>query len=1171
MDKAVLKNFAVESRKDLMEKIDRKIKLFYIDEEFKKDNRGDVIVLSNDKHTLTLTKEDDLNRDKLIKRIVEYGYEQVVEEAAYTWFNRIIAIRYMEIHDFLPLTKDNLSLGIRVLSSNDNKVNPEILKFSNLINPEIDIAFDKEKYSQFTKEDDRFKYILILLCKKLCKVIPNVFGGVTDYIDLLIPDNMLSENGLIFNLVNQINESNFREVEIIGWLYQFYISEKKDEVFEELKNHNKITKENIPAATQLFTPDWVVKYMVQNSLGRLWIENSNDKQLTDKWKYYIKSSNKNEKIESLDIENIKVIDPCCGSGHILVYMFEVLYQIYVSLGYKSDDIPKLIIENNINGLDIDDRACQLSTLSILLKAREYDKKIFNKRVETHILSIQESNSLDRNTLELLKSDNKDVNDLIDYIYDAFYDAKEYGSLIKIKLFDFNIIKELIEKLNKKDLDLIELSQLHEINEKYCCLVEQAILLSQKYDVTITNPPYMGQSGMNRKLVEYLKDEYKVSKSDLFAIFIEVALNMTKKNRYTSMITMQSWMFLSSYLNIRERIIFNNEIINMVHLGAGAFEELNAFNVLTTMFVIKNNENSDNQCTFVRLNKVYNTQEKEKEFFNKNNYYLIPQKDLKEMPNYIIGYWISDKMKEILKSENTMEKLSPPRTGMMTTDNKRFLRMWYESNINDICFDCASIEKSIESEKKWFPYIKGGNFRRWYGNRECIVNWYNGGQDIRNNGMTSFRGKDYYFKEGITWSIFGFENFCARYSPVGSIFDIAGTSTFPPKKMFNLILGLLNSKIAYQILILLNPSVNFQNGDIKKIPIVIPNDEILEEINSIVEENIKLSKDDWDSYETSWDFKKDILYSMKKDKKDVLLSELYNDYEKLIINRFNKLKSNEEKLNKIFINLYGLNDELESTIEDKEVTVKVPSKLNDIKSLISYAVGCMFGRYSLDTDGIIYAGGEFDLSKYKSIIPDKDNVIPISDDASVYYKDDIVDRFIDFIKTAFGSNYLNENLNYVAECLGKKGTETSEQTIRRYFISDFYSDHLKTYQKKPIYWLFDSGKKNGFKCLVYIHRYDKQLVSRIRVNYLHKTIDIYKRTFDEINNNLQNNNLSVTDKRELQNKKSELNSKIIECNEYEEKVGNVANKMIELDLDDGIEINYAKLVDDNRKSILAKIK
>lgn len=1163
MDKAILKKFAIESRQDLMDKIRNKIKTFYVDEDFHNEQKGEVYVLSNDKHSLSLTNEEFKKRELLIKRIKELSLEQVIEEAAYTWFNRIIAIRYMEINDMLPLTKDNQSLGIRVLSSKDNTPDPEILKFTNLMNPELDIDFKKEKFAELKDENEKFKYVLLLICKKLGRVIPQVFDGITDYIDILIPDNLLNDAGFITKVINDIPENNFNQVEIIGWLYQFYISEKKDEVFSGLKNNNKITKENIPAATQLFTPDWVVKYMVENSIGRLWIEN-NKSSLKDNWKYYIDSEDVIKK-ENIDICSIKVIDPCSGSGHILVYMFEILYQIYESLGYKKEDIPKMIIENNLNGLDIDDRAGQLSILSVLLKAREYDKKIFNKKIKINILSIQESNSLDRNALVLIKGNDFDIDETIDYVYEKFIDAKEYGSLLKVEKRDYNKVIEIINYFNHKQLNLIELAQLKEINDKYLPLLEQAILLSQKYDSVITNPPYMGQSGMNRKLVEYLKNEYNVSKSDLFAIFIDVALNMTKENRYTSMITMQTWMFLSSYINVRERILFNNEIINMVHLGAGAFEELNAFNVLTSMFVIKNNEcDNSRKGTFVRLNKIYNSTEKEIEFFNKQLYYKVNQEDFKKMPNYIIGYWISNKMKNILISDNTMEKVSPPRTGMMTSDNKKFLRFWYEINFDDIGFGCKSIEESIESNKKWFPYIKGGNFRRWYGNRENVVNWFNAGEDIKKNGMTSFRGKDFYFKEGITWSIFGFENFCARYSPIGSLFDIAGTSTFPTKKDFYLILGLLNSKIAYEILILLNPSVNFQNGDIKKIPIVTLSDEKREKINEIVEKNIELSKNDWDSFETSWDFKQHPLIPCGITYKDDLyLKTLFENWKEESEFNFNKLKKNEEEINKIFIEVYGLQEELTPEIEDKDITIRKADREREIKSLISYAVGCMFGRYSLDKDGLIYAGGEFDINRYKTFKADNDNIIPITDEA--YFSDDIVERFKTFIKTVYGDNKFNENMDFIAETLGKKGTETSEETIRRYFVNDFFNEHVKMYQKRPIYWLLDSGKKNGFKALIYMHRYNENLIPKARLDYLHRIQTTYEKLLSDVNYKLTTD-LSMTDKKEAKNRQTDLMAKLQEIKEYDEKIAHIANQRISINLDDDVKTNYEKF-----KDILAKIK
>lgn len=1182
MDKTIIRNFAIESRKDLIEKIDRKIKLFYVDEEFSKDIKGDVIVLSNSKHTLTLTKEENENRDKLLRRIVELGYEQVVEEAAYTWFNRIIAIRFMELHDYLPLSSDNQSLGIRVLSSIDDSINPDILKFSNLNNSNLDIGFNIEKYSTLNSDDSKFKYVLLLICHKLGKVIPQVFDGVTDYIDLLIPDNMLSENGFIKKLISNIPKSNFEEVEIIGWLYQYYISEKKDYAFSNLKKNIKLNKDSIPAATQLFTPNWIVEYMVENTLGQ-YSENKTT------FNHYVKCNLK-EKLE--DIQKIKFIDPCSGSGHILVSAFEMFYNLYLEQGYLKSDIPKLILENNIYGIDIDERATQLSILTLYLKARKYDKNFYNKKCNLNIISIVESNYISKE----LFSDIKDSEDLevIDYILDVFKDAKEYGSIIEVKKYDYDKLEANLSRINNLYGIMIQ--------QDFFPLIKQAKLLSSQYNIVVTNPPYMASKGMDDKLSNYVKKYYPNSKSDMFSVFVERVFKMCETGGFYGMITQPSILFLSSFMELREMMIKNNTILSLLHMGRGIF----GVDFGSTAFVLKKEiikdyygyyfrlhertfqyiDLNDIEELFVKANKEDNftydfskyklsntdnidnidieVEEDEEETIESKSIklkYKFNQENFLNMPNNIFGYWMSENMLKLFIEKNRLGTIAEAKSGIMTGDDPQFIKNWFEVDYSNIDFNGKSFDDSLTY--KWFPVTRGGLYRKWYGNLGSVVNLENKGYAIKNNGK-NFRLRDekYYFKKGITWTMITTKDLSVRIVPDGVLFGNGGPTIFLDDKLYYY-LALLNSNIINRIIYYMNPTMNIVLEDIQNIPVI---EEDQARIESLAKENVDISKSDWDSDETSWDFKKHELIGLGSN-----ISECMNILEKKHLESFNKLKSNEETINRIFIDMYGLSSEMTNTIDDEKVSLKTFNKENVIKSLISYAVGCMFGRYSLDSEGLIFASKSFNKNAYKKYLPDEDNIIPISDNDSVYYNDDIVGKFKDFIKTAFGSETLNTNLNYIAETLGKRGTESNEETIRRYFINDFYGEHLRAYQKKPIYWMFDSGKKNGFKCLIYMHRYDEQIVSKIRTKYLHKTISVYQRNLEEIDYKLNNDELSTIDKRELQNKKSDLNAKITECNEYEEKVGNVANKMIKLDLDDGVMINYSKFIDDNGKSILAKIK
>lgn len=1136
MDKTVLKNFAIESRKDLMDKIDKKIKLFYIDEEFKKDNRGDVIVLSNDKHSLTLTKNEDENRDKLIRRIVELGYEQVVEEAAYTWFNRIIAIRYMEINDFLPLSDDNQSLGIRVLSSNDNEPIPEIMKFSNLTRKDLAIDFNLNKYNSLIREDEKFKYILLLVCKKLANLISPVFGGITDYIDLLIPDNMLLDNGFISNLLKNVSTSNFNEVEIIGWLYQYYNQTEKDRVMSE----NRAYKKNeIAYVTQLFTPDWIVRYLVDNTLGRFAIEHCNI-DLSNELKYFDSNSKVNIQDDKKDIENIKFIDPCCGSGHILVYAFEVFYKMYNAIGYNKNDIVEKILSNNLYGLDIDNRAGQLSILSVLLKAREYDKKIFNKNIikKINILSIEETNNINYGYLEYL-TDDKIKKQICDLSND-FRNAKEIGSLLKVGEYDFDSI---IDYLNSNNNIFV-----NDIRQIIVPVINAAKILRTKFDVYVTNPPYLNNDGMTDNLKMYLKDHYKESKMDLYSCFMDT--DFINSDGLMGMINQHGWMFLSSFQGIREKILQNNSIITMCHLGPRAFEEIGGEVVQTTAFVISKDLRI-NDGSYYRLIGINNPKEKELKYLNVHNNkdikYICNKDRFKRIPGSPVAYWVDDYIYTAFEKNKTLGELTTMFQGIITGNNNKFLRLWWEVDADRIAFDKEKMDFDL-SKKKWIPYNKGGSFRKWYGNQDYVVDWSNGPTD-KTRGKAGF--SEYYLQKYVSWSYITTSTLAARFFPNGFLWDVAGSGFFCKNeddlKYYQALLG---SKIGVEILKIINPTMNYQVENVALLPIPEGESNTKKEIVSLVNNNINIAKEDWDSIETSWNFQG--LEYINEGK----LEDLINKYIEKSNENCKLLKENEKKINEIVFKLYNATY---SSDDNYEVTYNKYDNKSLIINLISYAVGCMFGRYSLANDD--------NKSKYY----DDDNIIPISDDESVYYNDDIVGKFKEFIKDAFGEKNLNTNISYIAEILGKRGTESSEDTIRRYFVNDFFSNHIKIYQKRPIYWEFDSGKKNGFKCLIYLHRYDEQLVSKIRTKYLHNTLSIYQRTVDEINFKLDNEELNITDKRNLQNKKADLNGKITECNEYEEMVGNVANKMIKLDLDDGVAINYAKFVDDNGKSILAKIK
>lgn len=1172
MDKNVLKKFAIESRQELMEKVANKINRYFIDEEFNVNQNGEVYVLVNDKHTLRLTKSEYENRQLLVKRIKEITLEQVIEEAAYTWFNRIIAIRYMEIHDYLPLTKDNQSLGVRVLSSKDNTPDPEIMKISNLINPDLDIEFNKEYYGTIQDNNKRFEYILLLVCKKLGKVIPQVFDGITDYIDILIPDNLLNDSGYINKLLDDVSEDNFEQVEIIGWLYQYYNQTEKDRVINAKKTYKK---NEIAYATQLFTSDWIVKYMVENSLGKYWIEHGGDKKLIENWEYYIESETTKSK-EKIKPEDIKCIDPCSGSGHILVYIFELLYQIYSSYGYQKKDIAELILTNNLYGLDIDDRAGQLSILSILLKAREYDKDIFNKNIDKkiNIMSIQESDNISTSLFNISKENSEMLSNLVN----KFNNAKEYGSLLNIKLENYD---ELI-----KELDNDETIFSIELRNKIKPLVKEANILSNKYDIVVTNPPYLSNGVMPKTLKDFLQKEYKNYNSDIYAAFIKKMFDYTKEDGMIGTISPFSWMFIKTFEELRKYIIENKDIESLIQLEYNSFE---GACVPVATFVFRNKKDN---CmgTYIKLSDFPGAEiqgiKTLEAIHGKTNYlYKIRMEDIKKIPGYPIIFWFSKKIFELFDLKKLKDYGILDSGNSTSGCNDYMFKKWYEIDNQKI-------------NKEWLYLNKGGSYRKWYGNLEYVT-------------RKEFRSKkDTELKKAITWSDISSSYFSARVHLEGMTANNVGKRVYVDEKYYNYILGFMNTKFSQYLLKSILPTLHFDIGYVGLLPIII-DDKYINEISSIVQNSINLSKEDWDRNETSWNFKKlDII-----DKNAHKIEDKIKEIENKSHERHELLMNNEIKLNEIFSNeIYHINDDFSYKIIDEDITLREFNTENEIKALISYAVGCMFGRYSLNKDGLVYAGGRFEsvFEKYKgqnlvdengqplpgnnggwagvsladykyifdgekeidlSYCPDIDNIIPLTEDN--YFGDDIISRFKKFIEVVYGKENLYENLDYIAETLGKKNGENSEETIRRYFINDFYNDHVKMYQKRPIYWLFDSGKKNGFKCLIYMHRYNEGLVSKIRLDYLHRMQNTYEKELKEITDRL-NNDVDLATKRELTKRQADISAKLQETNEYDEKIAHIADQKIKIDLDDGVVVNYAKFSVKNPKtgkdeSILAKIK
>lgn len=1164
MNKSAIKNFAVRARNRLIEDITQKayelgITINEIKDIETFEGGFKIKGLDNSK---TYKKYEAKQREKLVSKIREKGFEQVIEEVAYTWFNRFIALRFMEINEYLPT-------GVRVLSSiEEGKTEPDIIKEA--LN--IDLDIDKELVYKLIDENDTedlYKYLIIKQCNQLGEIMPMVFEEISDYTELLLSDNLLAEGSVIRDLVESIEEDDYKDqVEIIGWMYQYYITDINELVYNGNMSKERIPKELLPAATQLFTPDWPVRYMVENSLGRLWLDEYPDKDLKEKWEYYLKElkhsgGNDTElsRNNALSPEDIKVLDPCMGSGHILVYAFDVLYDIYLKSNYSERDIPQLILEKNLYGLDIDNRASQLAAFALMMKARSKNRRIFRKKINLNICSIKESNGITKEVVVHLASKfdggNKEIicKD-VEYIIEVFKDAKEYGSILDVDKVNFDVIEKGIEEVNNEEtVDLFEWQYKGVILERLLPLIKQAKIMSEKYEVVITNPPYLGSARMGSKLSEYISNYYSEVKSDLSMVMYKRVIDgFIKDGGYVAFITTTSWMVLKSFEKIREYVLKNLEFESLVDFGTELFDGKVGHNSIVA-WINKKVEPREPMIAIRLTEYCYSQREQKKvQFFNLNNRFLINQEKFLKIPGIPIAYSMSENILAAFNNGKIIESFCSPKQGLATADNNRFLRYWHEVKSKKICFNAESREESKKSGCKWFPYNKGGGFRKWYGNNEYVINWENDGLELRNYKGSVLRSPHFYFKECLSWSKITSGKFSMRYIPSGYLFDVAGCSLFTDKDKLDYMLAYLNSKPNSKILSIISPTLNYEVGHIASLPIIFTENNL---ISSMVQQNISISKSDWDSFETSWDFKLHPLlrYSPIKNNLDTItLEQAFNRRMDYTNKEINKLKENEEKLNRIFIDIYGLQDELTPEVEDKDISINKADKERDIKSFISYAIGCMVGRYSLDQEGLVYAGGHFDINKYKIFIPTKDNILIIADDE--YFEDDIVSRFVEFVKITFGENTLEENLNYIAETLGNKLNETSRQTIRRYFLKDFYNDHIKTYSKRPIYWLFDSGKQNGFKALIYIHRYDVSTVARVRTDYLHKLQKKYEAEAKRLDILIESD-LSAREKAAAMKKKDSINKQIIECIAYDQVIAHIANQKIDIDLDDGVKVNYDK--------------
>ena len=1200
MNKSSLKLFAIEARNELMEKMRTRLDILGIT---KNGIEKAKVVGREVEINGSLYPKESYN--SLVRKYKQIGYEELIEESAYTWFNRLTALAFMEANGYIEE---------KMIFNNGVKNEPGIIDnyyefefFKNLgseLQKELHDLRDENTANSIEK---LYSILMEEKCEELSNIMPFMFKKKGTYSDILFPTGLLMENSLLVRLREEIGKE--APIELIGWLYQFYNSEKKDEIFAKKE---RISKENVPAVTQLFTPDWIVKYMVENSLGKLALESTGiNENLKDNWKYYIESE-LDKNLEKIKIEDVKILDPAMGSGHILVYAFDLLFEIYENLGWSTKDSVLSILKNNLYGLEIDERAGQLASFSLMMKAREKFTRLFSvlKREEAfklNTLIIEESNNLSEKIKNKLKDNN--LNNLSKIIED-FEDAKEYGSILKLETIDketlekeFNLLKESLDNeqgtliFNEDELDI----NIEEDLELIESLIVQHIALTNKYEAVITNPPYMGGKGFSTKLKTYVEKNYKDSKSDLFAVFIERCNEFTKKNCYTSMITMQSWMFLSSFENLRKNIIEKTEIKTLNHLGTRAFSEIGG-EVVSTVAWISQKKSPKNDGTYLRLVDYNNADLKEEEFFNKNNYFQAKQKDFEKIPGSPIAYWVSDKVRELFEKNQKLGEVGEAKQGLATADNNRFLRLWNEVSFSKIGYNMENSQEALKSKKKWFPCNKGGEFRKWYGNQEYLVNWENDGYEIKNfydeKGKLRSRPQntEYYFKESISWGLITSGGSSFRYFPKGFIFDISAVTYFIEKKERE-ILGVLNSKYFLELSQIINPTINFSNGVFALLPALFTENE---KFNKLVQENIDISKEEWDSRETSWDFEKLSLV----DGKD--LRTAFENYCSHWRDNFVQLHKNEEELNRLFIEIYELQDEMDEKVSFDDITIlKKEAKIVEIdnskarefssesekylydrgvslefnkdelvKQFLSYAIGCIMGRYSTNKPGLIMANSDdvLELSSNKFLVkdangdirqeveteflPDEFGILPIT--AEKDFSNDIVERVKEFVKFVYGEESLKDNLNFIAEALGNKDNRNPEEILRAYFITAFYKDHLQRYQNRPIYWLMNSGKKNAFSCLFYMHRYEPLTVARVRADYLIHYQEMLENKRKFIERQLYAEDITAKEKKNVEKELKDLDVLLKELREYANEVKHIAEQKIALDLDDGVNVNYERL-------------
>jgi type II restriction/modification system DNA methylase subunit YeeA len=1198
MNKAKLKAYAPAARRDFIQAVTQRANLLGLtaSDIAPVQITGDIALINGRPWPAKVAQQ----RELLVARIKGQGFAAVMESEAYGWFNRFAALRYMELHGYLDH-------GYRVLSSQTG-VLPEILENAASLDNSSLPGLDRDEVVRLKlagdKDNELYRLLLTTQCNALATSMGFLFETLGDETELLLPDNLLNTDSVIAKMVASIDEADWDQVEIIGWLYQFYISEKKAEVIGKV-----VKSEDIPAATQLFTPNWIVKYLTQNSIGRLWLMANPSSNLASQMAYYIAPATQTPEVDealnvliqtrmaedsgSLNPETITVLDPACGSGHILVEAYDILKAIYLERGYQPRAIPRLILEKNLFGLDIDDRAAQLAGFALLMKARADDRRLFDDKIVLNVMALQDSHGLNDETLantvfdaaialeggdalhngQLFGGDQLATqhssglkpNDLRELIR-IFADAKTFGSLLAVPI-------SLAGKLDKLDVLLQAVMEKgNALAQTYANQLREQFLLpaqslAKHYDAVIANPPYMGGKGMNTAVKEFAKSRFPDSKSDLFAMFIERGFDWCKASGFNSMVTMQSWMFLSSYEAMRDKLLVNRTLSNMVHMGNGVMGI--AFGTAATVFWKRHVELFEGSFSYCENSDV--NEDGVPIQFPVQNERLKTAKpdDFKKIPGSPISYWTSQ---NTIKAFNTQKisDVAETRLGMATADNHKFLRFWFEVSAEKLGLHVCSRSEAIESKKKWFQYQKGGDFRKWYGNLEYVVNWESDGYEVQHFAdeetgriRSHNYNLDYIFKDGVTWNALSSSNTSARIS-TRSLFDNAGSSMFAANAEDNLgLLSLMNSYVVSDLVKIISPTLNYQPGDIAKLPVAYSAIQ-----RSVIAENAKraiaIAKADWDSFETSFEFVcSDLVLNFKVESR---LASAWISNSHGVSESHAKLKEIEVDNNRLLIDAYGLQDELSPEVHEDQITLARADREKDSQRLISYAIGCMMGRYSLDEPGLIYAhagNAGFDATRYAKFPADADGIVPVTDE--FWFIDDAANRVREFLGAVWGAETLDENMSWLADSLGRKAGQNAEEAIRSYIAGSFFKDHLKTYKKRPIYWLFSSGKQKAFECLVYLHRYNEGTLARMRNEYVIPLAGKFGGRADLLQNQIDGAS-TTSERTKLQKELDTLKKKQLELNQFDEQLRHYADQRISIDLDDGVKVNYGKF-----GNLLAEVK